>query len=125
MIWRGWRRCFIILLLFGLSTLAVHNFLTIRAVADEGEPTIAAVNAAISDAKALLEQVKALAPVGVASEGDENDALSEFNEVISGAKVLIGRAEWEKSRGELGGALEHSNEAIEELNRLQSSLGAQ
>ncbi len=121
MIWGRWRRCFIILLLFGLSTLAVHNFLTIRAVADEGEPTEAAVSSAISEAMALLEEVKGFSPP-VTPDGDD-DALEEFNGVIGDATTLIARAEWESGSGELDGALEHANEAIEKLNKLRLSLG--
>jgi hypothetical protein len=118
-------RAFIFMLSLFLATLASVTITSAKAIADGGEPTIAAVDAAISDAKALLEEVKGLSPVGAASSEVDGDVktLEDFNRAIDEAETLIGRAEWEKSRGELDGALDHANDAVEELNEVRSSLG--
>ena len=83
-------RAYIFILSLFLTILVCYGTPPTKAIADEGEPTIAAVDSAISDAKALLEEVKGLAPVGaVSSDGDGDDkALVDFNRAIDESTTL-------------------------------------
>lgn len=83
-------RAYIFILSLFLTTVFFYGTPSTKVIADEGELTTAAVDAAISDAKALLDEVKGLAPVGaVSSEEDGDDkALEDFNRAIDESTTL-------------------------------------
>ena len=101
------KKCLLLMFMLLLYLAALTALISLSEAENE-EPTIEEVDTFISEAKDLIEKVKELAP------GDDG--------AIEKAVETVEKAQREKSRRELGDALELAKDAVEELKKVLLSI---